>query len=220
MKKSDTIIQFISSENKEMTHLQSIEKALNAGVRWIQLRIKDKPEEEMIALAKKALDLCEKYEATLIINDFPKIVTKVGAHGVHLGKKDMKITEAREIVGSGKIIGGTANTFEDIVVLAKLGVDYIGLGPFKFTKTKKELSPLLGEKGYCEIIDRCNKEKITIPIIAIGGIQKEDIETVFDTGVDGIAVSSGLINNENPERFLQYAVDYKKNKKFKTTVLC
>lgn len=218
MKRLDTIVQFISSENEKMTHLQSIEKALDAGVKWVQLRIKNKSEEEVISIAEKALDLCKKNNAKLIINDFPHLVNQVGAYGVHLGKKDMNINEAREMVGSDKIIGGTANTLEDVVMLAQCGVDYIGLGPFKFTSTKKELSPLLGFQGICKIVETARKNNIQTPIIAIGGIQREDIETVFDTNVDGIAVSSAIINTENPEKFVEKAIDYKKN--FKTTALC
>lgn len=218
MRKADAMVQFISSENKEMTHLQSIEKALGAGVKWIQLRVKNKSEDEVISIAEKALDLCKTNDAKLIINDYPHLVNRVGADGVHLGKKDMNIKEAREIVGTDKIIGGTANTAQDVVFLAQFGVDYIGLGPFKFTTTKKELSPILGSEGIREIIETARKNNIKTPIIAIGGIQSEDIETVFDTGVDGIAVSSVIIRNENPEKFVQKVIDYKKN--LKTTALC
>lgn len=218
MKKADTIFQFISSESEEMTHLQSIEKALDAGVKWIQLRVKNKSEDEVISIAEKVLNLCKKNDAKLIINDYPHLVNRVGADGVHLGKKDMNLTAAREIVGTDKTIGGTANTMEDVISLAQFGVDYIGLGPFKFTDTKKELSPILGAEGIREIIETARKSNIQIPIVAIGGIQSEDIKTAFDTGVDGIAVSSAIINNENPEKFVQKAIDYKKN--LKTTALC
>jgi thiamine-phosphate pyrophosphorylase len=109
----------------------------------------------------------------------------------------MSPTEARELLGKGFIIGGTANTFEDIERLAASGVDYIGLGPFRFTSTKENLSPILGIEGIEGIIKKCNEKGIHIPIIAIGGIKTEDVKTIMDKGVYGIAVSSSINLSEN-----------------------
>ena len=95
-------------------------------------------------------------------------------------------------MGNNCIIGGTANTFEDILQLADSGVDYIGLGPFKFIKTKKNLKPILGIEKYIEIINLCNKRAIDIPIMAIGGIQFNDIVKLFESGIHGVAVSSAI----------------------------
>ena len=108
------------------------------------------------------------------------------------GKTDMSIGQARDILGKDKIIGGTANTFEEVQTLAKQGVNYIGVGPFRFTATKQNLSRVLGLKGYQTIIEKCKAEAIQIPIIAIGGITLEDVEDIRQTGVHGIAVSSAI----------------------------
>jgi thiamine-phosphate pyrophosphorylase len=168
------------------------EKACTGGVDWIQLRVKNKSEEEWKAIAQEAKRICKMHNAKLIINDSVKLAKIIGADGLHLGKEDMPADEARKLLGPDFIIGGTANTFEDIQRLAALKVDYIGLGPFRFTQTKKNLSPLLGLHGYKELIKQCAIENITVPVIAIGGIQLNDVNNIMETGVHGIAVSSAI----------------------------
>ena len=117
---------------------------------------------------------------------------------MHLGKNDMPIDEARKILGSDKIIGGTANTFEDVERLYRQGADYIGCGPFRFTTTKKNLSPILGLEGYQRIVKQMHDANINLPIVAIGGIKAEDIPAIMQTGVTGIAVSGAVQDAENP----------------------
>lgn len=189
---------FISHQTEKYTYLQSIEIALKGGCRHIQLRMKDAGEEEVELLARKALKLCEEYKASLYIDDHVEVCKRVGAVGVHLGKSDMPPAEARRTLGNGFIIGGTANTFEDIHYLYKEGVDYIGLGPFRFTTTKKNLSPILGLEGYRSIVSRCREEGVHLPILAIGGITAGDIPDIMQTGVSGIALSSTILNAANP----------------------
>jgi thiamine-phosphate pyrophosphorylase len=172
-------------------------QACQGGVGWIQLRVKNKSEDEWKQIAKETKNICKKYGAKFIINDNVKLAKEIGADGVHLGKKDMSPDEARTILGLDFIIGGTANTFEDIQRLATLNVDYIGLGPFRFTQTKTNLSPLLGLEGYNELMKKCIDEKIEVPIIAIGGIQLGDIEAILTTGVHGIAASSAISESGN-----------------------
>ena len=123
---------------------------------------------------------------------------RCGADGVHLGKNDMPVDEARRLLGHDKIIGGTANTFEDIERLHRQGTDYIGCGPFRFTTTKKSLSPVLGLEGYKRIVSDMKAHGIDLPIVAIGGILKSDIADIMQTGVTGIAVSGGILNAESP----------------------
>jgi thiamine-phosphate pyrophosphorylase len=133
------------------------------------------------------------------VNDNITIAQLAGADGVHLGKEDMQPDEAREILDGNFIIGGTANTMDDVRRLNNMKVDYIGLGPFRFTTTKTNLSPVLGVNGYAEIMQQCAGENISIPIIAIGGIQWNDIEVLMQAGVDGLAVSSAIAGAENIE---------------------
>ena len=185
-------LQFISQENKDQSHLQSIETACKAGVKWIQLRVKEKSEEEVYQMAQQAKSICEAFRAKLIINDHPAIAKAVKSDGVHLGKEDMPVTVARELVGHECIIGATANTFEDIEKHYNNGADYIGLGPYRYTSTKKNLSPILGLEGYQRILNQCRSANIHTPIIAIGGIDLADIEQIIKTGVHGIAISSHI----------------------------
>lgn len=190
-------LQFISNQTDELTHLESIQIALDAGCRWIQLRIKNESPETVLEQALRAKNLCSRYQAKLVINDFPLIAKEVAADGLHLGLEDMSIKEARETVGNEMIIGGTANTFEHILLRHDEGANYIGLGPFRFTSTKQNLSPILGIGGFREIIKRMAGLEKSIPLIAIGGILPEDIPELKSIGVHGIALSSALILAKN-----------------------
>ena len=192
------MIQFISHSNERYSYLDGIRLALEGGCKWVQLRMKDAPDEQVAQLGVQARGLCDRYGAKLILDDRVELVAKTGADGVHLGKNDMPIAQAREILGPGKIIGGTANTFEDIVAHWKAGADYIGCGPFRFTTTKKNLSPILGIEGYRDIVARMKDAGITLPLVAIGGITAEDIPAILETGVDGIAVSGTVLRAEDP----------------------
>jgi thiamine-phosphate pyrophosphorylase len=175
------------------------EQACKGGCDWIQLRVKNKPYNEWKNIAIQFKKICVRYGATLIINDCPEIALDVLSEGVHLGKEDMNILKAKSMLGANYLIGATANTFEDIKAHANAQVDYIGLGPFRFTSTKKNLSPLLGIEGYERIMKQCHTHHINIPIIAIGGIKEGDIENILKTGVHGVAVSSAISNDQNPE---------------------
>lgn len=191
-------LQFISHQNEKMTYLDGIREALAGGCKWIQLRMKGATDEEVRPIALKVKELCKEQNATFLIDDRVELVKEVGADGVHLGKNDMPIAEARKILGDDFIIGGTANTFEDIKAHYEAGVDYIGCGPFRFTTTKEKLSPILGLEGYREIIQKMKAENIDIPIVAIGGITKEDIPEIMKTGVNGIALSGSILNAKDP----------------------
>ena len=192
------MIQFISHSNERYSYIDGIRLSLEGGCKWVQLRMKDAPDEQVAQLGVQARELCDRYGAKLILDDRVELVAKTGADGVHLGKNDMPIAQAREILGPGKIIGGTANTFEDIVAHWKSGADYIGCGPFRFTTTKKNLSPILGLEGYRDIVARMKDAGITLPLVAIGGITAEDIPAILETGVDGIAVSGTVLRAEDP----------------------
>jgi thiamine-phosphate pyrophosphorylase len=191
---------FITHRTERYGYLQSVEIALEGGCRQIQLRMKDCPVAEVEKTAHQAKDLCDRYKAVLYIDDHVDVCRSVDAAGVHLGKQDMAPAEARMVLGDKHIIGGTANTFEDIRLLHKQGVDYIGLGPFRFTTTKKNLSPVLGLEGYRAIIRRCGENGIFLPVLAIGGITIDDIPGIMQTGMSGIALSSTVLNADDPRK--------------------
>lgn len=196
-------LQYISQAPKTGTHIDAIEQVLQAGGKWIQLRIKNQAEAEILPFAKAAQALCEKYGAKLIVNDFPYLAKAVNSYGVHLGLQDMPIPEAREIIGKNQIIGGTANTFEHILQRVAEGADYIGLGPFRFTRTKENLSPVVGLAGYHKLMEKVRKAGINTPIIAIGGIEAADIPAILETGISGIAISAALTNQTQTAAVLE-----------------
>lgn len=185
-------LHYISQQPENGTHFIAIKKALDAGCQWIQLRVKDESDDVILDQAIKINELCAGYKAKLIVNDHPEIALKVGAYGLHLGLQDVPIVQARQIVGPDMIIGGTANTFEHIQQRVAEGANYIGLGPFRFTKTKQKLSPILGLAGYESIIGQVRAAGINIPIIAIGGILPEDILSIMQAGLYGVAVSGAI----------------------------
>lgn len=198
------MIQFISHYTDKIGYLDSIRLALEGGCRWVQLRVKNATIDEVRPLAIEAQRMCKEVGATFIIDDHVALVKELGADGVHLGKLDMPVAEARKILGPGFIIGGTANTFEDVEMHWKAGADYIGCGPFRFTTTKQNLSPILGLEGYRDIVSRMraadmrNAKGEPLPIVAIGGITADDIADIMQTGVTGIALSGTVLRADNP----------------------
>ena len=192
------MLQYISHFTPQISYAEGIRMALEGGCRWIQLRMKDASAEEIVACAEEVIPLCRRHGAKFLLDDHVELVRQLGADGVHLGKNDMPVDEARKILGPDIIIGGTANTIEDIIRLHKQGADYIGCGPFRFTTTKKNLSPILGLDGYKSIVLKMKELGIDLPIVAIGGITVEDIPAVMGTGVSGIALSGAILGAPNP----------------------
>ena len=191
-------LQFITHYTERYTYLDSVRIALEGGCRWIQLRMKEASTEEIIPIAKEAKAMCHKYGATFIIDDHVELVKLIEADGVHLGKNDMPIPEARKLLGRKYIIGGTANSFEDVQKHYENGADYIGCGPFRFTTTKKNLSPVLGLEGYQRIVSQMKEAEINLPLVAIGGITRDDLPSLMQTGITGIALSGSILRAESP----------------------
>lgn len=192
------MLQFITHYTNTISYLDSVRLALEGGCRWVQLRMKGASEEEMLPVALGAQRMCREAGATFIIDDHVELVRRIGADGVHLGKNDMPIDEARSILGSGFIIGGTANTFDDVLMHHRRGADYIGCGPFRFTTTKEKLSPVLGLEGYRSIMEQMKAAGLDMPVVAIGGITAADIPSIMATGVTGIALSGSVLRAADP----------------------
>ncbi len=199
-------LQYISQGNTPELHLKNIREALKAGCKWIQLRIKDAKYDEYLEIAKITAEMCRQKHATFIVNDNVSIALQSNAHGLHVGMSDMPPLEARRILGKDAIIGGTANTFKDIQYMASQKVDYIGLGPYQFTDTKSNLSPVLGVNGYQRILEQMKCRDIKIPVYAIGGIKEQDIPSLIKAGIKGIAASS-LITHSNEKTALFQRID-------------
>lgn len=199
------MLQFITHYTDTISYLDSVRLALQGGCKWVQLRMKNASVDEIRPIALQAQQLCREANATFIIDDHVALVKEIKADGVHLGKNDMPIDEARAILGNDFIIGGTANTIEDIIMHHKNGADYIGCGPFRFTTTKEKLSPVLGIEGYRSIMEKVRntyslkgRNGESLPIVAIGGITADDISAIMQTGITGIALSGTVLRAENP----------------------
>lgn len=196
-------LMFITHRTASHTEYDEARLALEGGCSWVQLRMKTHLNE---AAAASLVRLCrERYpKAAVCIDDQVEIALRSGADAVHLGKNDLPLREAWERVGRQAVpgrpffIGATANTFEDIRQAVAAGASYIGLGPYRFTETKKKLSPLLGLEGYRKIVGQCEEANFQIPIFAIGGILLEDVAPLMETGIRGIAVSGAIIQAPDP----------------------
>jgi thiamine-phosphate pyrophosphorylase len=195
------MLQCLTWDGSPLAHLDQVRQLLDAGAKWIQLRQKNATEQEKLQTAIAAATLCQRYKATLIINDSPQICLKSGANGVHLGLKDYPVSEARKLLGKEAIIGGTANTPEQAKQRESEGCNYIGLGPWRISRTKENLSEILGEAGIKKVVDL----NLKIPVIAIGGITLQDVRKVLSLGVQGIAISSGIVATKDiKEAFKEY----------------
>ena len=208
-------IQFITHETGSIGYVEGARMALEGGCKWIQLRMKDASDDEVRKAAAEIQPMCKEHEAVFLLDDRVELAKELHADGVHLGKNDMPIDEARRILGEEYIIGGTANTFEDIQRIAAQGADYIGCGPFRFTTTKKNLAPVLGIDGYRDIIAKMRNAGINIPMVAIGGITPDDIDEILATGVQGIAVSGTVLNADDPVAMMKSLLLQNDNKELK-----
>lgn len=191
-------IQFITHTADGISYEESALLALKGGCRWIQLRMKGFSETEIEPVAVRVKEACRRYDAVFIIDDHVGLTKKIGADGVHLGRNDMPVNEARRVLGGEYLIGGTANTLEDVIRLKNETADYIGCGPYRFTTTKQNLAPVLGLEGYRSIIAGMKEKGIDLPVCAIGGITLNDIPDIMATGVRGIAVSGAVLRSPDP----------------------
>lgn len=196
-------LQYISQGNTSDEHVHHIQEVLEAGCLWVQLRMKNFHPEEIKNTATQVRILCNKYKAVFIMNDNVSLAKNCNADGVHLGLMDMPIAEAREMLGDNKIIGGTANTINDVIQRINENCNYIGLGPYRFTNTKEKLSPILGLQGYEKIISELKKTQRQTPIYAIGGILTDDVESIIKTGIYGVAVSGIITKSKNKKQIVE-----------------
>jgi len=196
-------LYYISQGKTIGNHLDNIQEAVKSGVRLVQLRLKDVSIKEYIEAAKKVKELCEKEGAIFIVNDLLEVALESKADGVHVGQEDMAVAEVKVKVGERLIVGGTANTFEQVQKMVDSGADYLGVGPFRFTETKKKLSPILGVEGYRNLIERCKANKLNKRIYAIGGIVEADFDSIIKTGIYGIAVSGLITKSEEKAQLVE-----------------
>jgi len=198
----------ITQNGVAMGHAEQAARLCAAGVRWIQLRMKDAPREVWLATAREVAATCRTHGAVCIINDNVDIAIEVGADGVHLGRTDLDWCEARQRLGPERILGGTVNYTWEADRAVKAGcLDYVGVGPLRFTRTKKELAPLQGFDGVCALL----KILDGIPAWAIGGIETVDVRPLREIGVTGVAVCSALLRDGRVDQNVREFLDAWKN---------
>lgn len=187
-------LHYISQGNSPKEHLENIQKACTSGTELVQLGLKNVSEKKYLKFVAAVLEITSHFQTRLIINDHYKIAKEIKADGVHLGNTDTCPTIVRKYLHTWQIIGGTANTLQNCETLISKDVDYISLGPFRFTTTKDNLTPVLGLNGYAAIIEALKTET---PIIGTGGITTKDVTAILETGISGIAVSGEITRDFN-----------------------
>jgi thiamine-phosphate pyrophosphorylase len=187
----------ITWDDAGRSHSEQVELLCRAGVGLIQLRMKSGSREERLHVAEHCLRICRQWGATLVINDDVELARQVLAPAIHLGLKDMSIADARKILGCNVLIGGTANTPEQVLSRLREGADYVGLGPWRFTGTKQNLSPVLGADGVQAAIFAAHQYKPDFPVFVIGGIKPGDCKEILELGARGVAVSSAIVCASN-----------------------
>ena len=195
MKKIDTTLYFItdSTPYNEEEFLERVEKALSGGVTIMQLREKDRTTREYISLAEKVHRIAQKYKVPLIIDDRTDVALAVGAEGVHLGQSDMPIDTARKIVGDKMIIGATTKTVEQALEACKNGADYLGVGAIYPTTTKVK-TVLTSVDTLKDIV-----KAVSVPVNAIGGLNKDNIDVLKGSGISGICAVSAIMKADDPQ---------------------
>ncbi len=196
------MLQFITNPSERHSIAEQVKMAVDGGCKWVQLRLKDATYEQLKSAAEEIIPICRDADVILVIDDNVELVKELRVHGVHLGKEDMDPRQAREILGPHAIIGVTANTAADILALKGVDVDYVGLGPFRYTSTKKKLSPVIGLDGYRDIMQEVAEQGNKLPVVAIGGITIDDVDNIMSAGVQGIAMSGSIINADNPTQYV------------------
>ena len=182
----------------KQTLFEQAEAAMRGGITCLQLREKNMDKDEFLKEALEMKELCRSYNVPLIINDDPFIAVKSGADGVHIGQKDMSLKEAREITGSGMIIGVTAALPEFAVKAEKEGADYIGSGAVFGSTTKTDAKPLSHD------VLREITASVKIPVVAIGGITRDNMITLAGTGIAGAALVSAIFSADDIETECRY----------------
>ncbi|MCL8006101.1 thiamine phosphate synthase [Gelidibacter japonicus] len=187
-------LHYISQGNTPKEHLENIQKACSSGAELVQLRLKNISEKKHLKWAQEAREITSHFQTRLIINDDYKIAKTVKADGVHLGSTDVCPTVARTHLYTWQMIGGSAHNLQDCENLISKDVDYISLGPFRFTNTKANIPTILGLNGYTVIMDVLKTET---PVLAVGGITTADVKDLLATGISGLAVSEAITRDFN-----------------------
>lgn len=178
-----------------LSFLHIVEEAIKGGVTAVQLRCKKRTPDEFLVIAQNLRSLTLTYRVPLLINDNVQVALEAGADGIHLGQQDISIEDAREIIGSEKIIGFSTHTSEEAQEAEKKGANYIGVGSVFPTVSKNDICGIIGTDGLKQI-----RRSVSLTMIAIGGIDLTNAASVIQTGVDGVAVISSIMKSDDPRK--------------------
>jgi thiamine-phosphate pyrophosphorylase len=196
MKKYISRFHYITQDMPGRSHIEQVDIACQAGANWIQYRCLTKTDDELIDEIHQIAANCDDWGATLILTDHYHLLDKVDAQGVHIEDMDADFATIRNVISDEKTLGASATNIEQLLRLQNSSViDYVGYGPFAHTGTKPNKYPLLGYNGYREL----QKNSINIPVIAVAGIQLNDVEHLIQTGIAGVAVSSAINLSIDPK---------------------
>ena len=173
--------------------LKDVKQVIGAGCKIVQYREKEKSSEEMFKEAKQLAELCKSKDVLFIVNNRVDIALAVDADGVHLGQNDLPLDLARKILGKGKIIGTSNHSVKEVKQSESAGADYISVGPVFYTDTKKDAGPVLGLELLKQV-----RAITKLPIVAIGGVNEENIEEVLQAGANSVAIISAIVSTSNP----------------------
>jgi thiamine-phosphate pyrophosphorylase len=200
MKKYISRFHYLTQDSPHRSHIEQVEIACQAGINWIQYHCLTKTDEELIDEIHQVAAICDDWGATLILTQHYHLLDKVDAQGVHIENVNADLSQIRQLIGDDKTLGASAITVERLLKLQSTGiVDYCGYGPFAYTDSKFNRYPLLGFQAYREL----EKHPVTIPVIAVGGIQLTDVENLMETAITGIAVSGAINNSPDPQGMLK-----------------
>ncbi|SDC83539.1 thiamine phosphate synthase [Pedobacter soli] len=185
--------QYITHDIPNLTHIEQVQLACEAGAKWIQYRCLSKDDEALLADISAIAEICDDWGTTLIVTDHIHLNGKADIQGFHIEDMDADFAAIRKQLGNDVTLGGSANTVENLIRMANQGVDYAGFGPFATTETKPNDLPLIGVEGYSKALQKLKAANIQLPLLAVGGIKIYDVEALMQTGIYGIAVS-GAIN--------------------------
>ncbi len=188
------MLQFITNSDLQINVVDQIKGAIAGGCRWIQVNMKDASDDDIKCVINEVKPLCQESESILILSDRVELVKELELDGVHLDKGAMLPTQAREILGAGPIIGVTANSFSDISQIRYFDIDYISVGPYKHPESSTADSPIVSTDDYASIMAQIHEQQIELPIVAFGDIETTDIQGLWATGINGIAVSNAIAN--------------------------
>ncbi len=192
IKFDDANFYFVTdSELSKNNIFSDAENAIKAGCKIIQYREKNKSTKDMIEEARQLKEICEG-KAILLVDDRVDVALAVGADGVHIGQEDIPYETARLLLGMNKIIGLTVHNLDEAIEAEKLGVDYIGLAPIFKTDTKEDAREPIGTK----MIETVRKN-VSLPIVAVGGINKHNVKDVIDSGADSVVSIYAVLNSDN-----------------------